>query len=614
MERCKSYADRTGETMELQRIIFPTLERCTVKELYFRESRHTGEITETSRTLLLKKGQRISFDTYFNAFSIEKWSKYTTVGTVFLRLKLSGKIKLYLLHKQLKDGHVQSTVLSEKTVDASNPELFESDYTDSSRKGLYTFEIEALSENCRLYEGAYGCRASREAKSVIKIGLCICTYKRENFVEKNLHILNKEITDNPDSPLYGNLEILIADNGRTLDGNRLQTANVHIYPNRNLGGAGGFTRCLIEILEHNDCFGITHILFMDDDVLIEPEAIVRTYLFLSLLKEPYKDASVGGAMLRMDKPYIQTESGALWNGGAWKPLKSGLDMRNLENCLYNEQEEPADYAGWWYCCFPVSLVSGQNLPLPLFIRCDDIEYGLRNLSDLILMGGICVWHEPSEHKYTSYLEYYTARNQLITNALHCQQYGIRQIERTILSRCVQEIMLYRYKNVALYLQGILDFLKGPLWLAAQDAEALHIQILAQGYQSAPVDIPQPSFGVNSAPKKADIHPGRRRRFLTFNGLFLPAKGNACIPAAQAKTAQAYRKKELLHYSENSRTGFITRRSVGMSIKYICKMLRVMSLTALRYKKIRKKYSQEGQVLKTSDFWKPYLGLKEQNDV
>ena len=422
------------------------------------------------------------------------------------------------------------------------------------------------------------------------------------------------IIDNPDSSLYKNLEVLIADNGRTLDADRLQTTNVHIYPNRNLGGAGGFTRCLMEILEHNDRFGITHILFMDDDVLIEPEAIVRTYLFLNLLKDQYKDAFIGGAMLRTDQPYIQTESGALWNGGAWKPLKSGLDMRRLENCLHSEQEEPAEYAGWWYCCFPASLVNEQNLPLPLFIRCDDIEYGLRNLTDLILLGGICVWHEPSEHKYTSYLEYYAARNQLITNALHCQWYGIRHIERTILSRCVQEIMLYRYKNAKLYLQGILDFLKGPAWLSAQDAEALHKRILALGYKAVPVDNMQPFFGTNFSQEETSSHTRRLRRFLTFNGLFLPAKGNACVPAAQAKTAQSYRKKELLHYNEKSRTGFVTRRSVGMSVKYICKMLWVMALTALRYKKIRKKYSQEGQVLKTSDFWRRYLGLKEQNDV
>lgn len=600
--------------MELQRIIFPAPERCTVKELYFRERQHTSEIAEISQVLLLKKGQRISFDTYFNAFSIEKWSKYTTVGSVFLKLNLCGKIKLYLQHKELKDGCVHSTALSEKTIDTKHPELFTFDYTDYSRHGLYTFEIEALSDDCRLYGGAYGCTPSQATKSRVKIGLCICTYKREAFVEKNLHILNKEIIDNPDSPLYGKLEILIADNGRTLDMNKLQTANVHIYPNKNLGGSGGFTRCLIEILEHNDRFGITHILFMDDDVLIESEAISRTYLFLSLLKEQYKDASIGGAMLRMDRPYIQAESGALWNGGALQPLKSNLDMRTIENCLRNEQEEKADYCGWWYYCFPACSINDGDLPLPFFIRRDDIEFGLHNMHELILTNGICIWHEPFDSKYSSYLEYYTIRNQLITNALHCNWYGIKQISREILSRCIQEIMLYRYKNAELYLQGILDFLKGPAWLAAQDAEALHSQVMAQGYRSTLMNIPEQFPDVNSAQSKTDIHIGRFRRFLTFNGLLLPAKGNACIPATQAKTALSYRKKELLYYNESNYTGFVTRRSARMSIKYICKMLRAMSLTALRYKRVQKKYSQEGQVLKTFDFWKCYLGLKETTDV
>ena len=111
------------------------------------------------------------------------------------------------------------------------------------------------------------------------------------------------------------------------------------------------------------------------------------------------------------------KSGAAWNGGALNSLKHGLDMRLLDSCLYNEYEEYTEFNAWWYCCFPLKVVREDNLPLPIFIRGDDLEYGLRNMKTLILLNGICVWHEPFENKYSSYLEYYIVRNQLIDNVV-----------------------------------------------------------------------------------------------------------------------------------------------------------------------------------------------------
>ena len=53
--------------MVLQRIIFPSKNK--PEKLYFR-----------------KKGEIISFDTFFNAFSVEKWKKYTSLNKVTLEI------------------------------------------------------------------------------------------------------------------------------------------------------------------------------------------------------------------------------------------------------------------------------------------------------------------------------------------------------------------------------------------------------------------------------------------------------------------------------------------------------------------------------------------------
>lgn len=85
---------------------------------------------------------------------------------------------------------------------------------------------------------------------------------------------------------------------------------------------GGFTRDLIEIMTHNDELHVTHALLMDDDIVIEPESLIKTYRILTLLKEEYEDAFIGGAMLRLDKQAIQVEAGASWNGRIFKILKA----------------------------------------------------------------------------------------------------------------------------------------------------------------------------------------------------------------------------------------------------------------------------------------------------
>ena len=72
--------------------------------------------------------------------------------------------------------------------------------------------------------------------------------------------------------------ILFSDNGKTLDMNKLSSAHIHIVQNKNTGGAGGFTRDLIEILDANNAgMEITHVLLMDDDIVIDPESLLKTY-------------------------------------------------------------------------------------------------------------------------------------------------------------------------------------------------------------------------------------------------------------------------------------------------------------------------------------------------
>ena len=65
---------------------------------------------------------------------------------------------------------------------------------------------------------------------------------------------------------------------------------------------------------------------------------------------------------------------------------------------------------------PIEYVE-KNRPLPFFLHCDDVEYGLRHGGTPIILNGIQVWHETYEYRQSPVTAYYDTRNTLIVNAM-----------------------------------------------------------------------------------------------------------------------------------------------------------------------------------------------------
>ena len=86
--------------------------------------------------------------------------------------------------------------------------------------------------------------------------------------------------------------------------------------------------------------------------------------------------------MREDYPYMCQAMGEWFERfNVTNPLVM-TDMRSFENCRKPLIERPHDeyhmYSGWWCCCYSLNMVRNDNLPLPLFIHRDDIEYEVRN--------------------------------------------------------------------------------------------------------------------------------------------------------------------------------------------------------------------------------------------
>lgn len=557
----------------------------------------------------MNSGAWIHFDTLFNGFMKRKWSKYTHLNNLNIELEVKGTLRISIINKEReRDGTVTNRCIDEIEVVCPERKWIKIPVKQFDHDGMYTFSMYAISNNCFVYGGFYSSDIPEDKIRQVKIGIAICTYRREEYILRNLGIIKKRI-ERQQSALKNHLEVFISDNGNTLNDLIKPEEYVHLYGNKNVGGAGGFTRCLIEIL-NNPQLEVTHALLMDDDVTIEPEAIFRTFTFLSILKDEYLDVFIGGSMMRLDKQTIQTESGAVWNKGKLESLKHNLDLRTCESCLYNDIEESCDYNAWWYCTIPMKFVRMDNLPLPIFIRGDDVEYGLRNAKTVVHLNGICVWHEPFENKYSSMMYYYILRNMFIDNAVRGIDFPLKQAIGIYLSQWNNEIQLCRYKNAHLLTQGIEDYLKGIDWLKTTDAEQLNQEIRENGYKmTSAVEL---SFNWKykdyidalnySKPKDGIITKMRIKTGLMRHKKVIVAPTFDPIPRRCVDA------RKILNYDYASGKGFITkynRKKYKVEKKYRNHIVKMMKK---KYNRVTEEFDKRSNEIMNIDFWNQYLGL------
>lgn len=600
--------------MKLQNIILPKSDICTDENLYFRREKGSVFFKCDNDYIEFSKNDTVCFDTYFNSISAGKWFKYTKIRKIGLSLKIIGKFILTLMYKEKISDKINTNIIARHSIgktDAKTEYKFEFD--TEKYDNMFCFSLECTDDSGRFIGGSYYGIADKKDISDVKLAVDICTYRREDYIEKNIGKFKNCFLDNPVSPLYNRLEIFISDNAGTL--NIKSTNKIHIVHNKNTGGSGGFTRGMIEILKLRESHKITHILIMDDDVVINPESLYRTFVILSLIKDEYKTAFIGGGMLRADMPNIQVESGAVWNTGNIISLKHNLNLSKCESCIMNETEENPDYTGWWYCVIPAETVNKNNLPLPFFIKCDDIEYSLRNAGNIILMNGICVWHEDFETKYSSAYYYYISRNRLICNAVRNIPYSRRRFMKDLSYLATHELMMYRYKNALLLIDSGYDFLNGIEWLKSQDAQKLNADIISKGYKLEDISSLPISFSEEKYNQSCNLSDGGYKKLIRkilMNGIFLPSKhgsnGIAIVPTFTGETKHFYRIKKALNYDRFTGKGFVTEKSYREILGIYLKILKLGLISRLRYKKAVQSYCENSSELMTLEFWKKFLDI------
>ncbi|MDE5699665.1 MAG: hypothetical protein K2I96_20020 [Lachnospiraceae bacterium] len=579
-------------------------------------SRSRGKIEyKNDSSVIFGQGAEWSADTYLNAFSIGKWCTYCDLKKVSLKLSLKGIFMVRVVYAYANHKKVCRKQIAGGRVEAAEGDTVQYDIPLRSQ-GVVCFSLQAVTDGAvcsgAFFEGEAG--TERE----ITIALNICTYKREKYLMRNLELLRKSFLENESSALYGHLQVFITDNGNTLPIETLRSESVHICYNPNVGGAGGFARGLIEIEKVKQQKNVTHVIFMDDDVEILPEGLIRTYTMLRCLKEQYGAAFIAGAMLRLDEKYIQHENGAVWNGGMCQFANRGIDLRRFSNVVLNDVETKRDYAAWWYCCIPAENVRSDNLPIPVFIHEDDVEYSLRNARGIITMNGIAVWHPVAANKRMSSNEYYNLRNMLIVNARYCPGYGGKRLAKTMAVRLLMALLRYRYRDMHLLYQALVDFCRGPEWLLQVDAPAYHQEIIDKGYKMTDVSEKLrhcPRIKCSDSSEISSVKAlfkrafrqgqlgGLLRQIVTLNGWILPPVKETRAVSMGVHPIDLYRTGSVILYDDESMQGIEVRRSFRQIFVFLSLYVKSLRLICTKYDRSKQAYRAKWASLHGISYWR-----------
>lgn len=342
--------------------------------------------------------------------------------------------------------------------------------------------------------GYYEVEFDGEARDV-ELSIATTTFRKEKFIERNIELVKTELLGS-DYDIANHLTMHVIDNGSTLPAAELSDEHVTVTPNENVGGAGGFARGMIESLEQST--PATHVLLMDDDVEVSPESILRTYNLLRIVNDEYSEAFVSGAMLNIEDTQDQKEDTGFIStyDGSCVPAKPPLQVTKFVDVVYNECYDeqlnvPTDahrYAAWWYCVIPTTVIKYNGLPLPVFVRFDDVEYGIRCNPKFMTMNGICVWHAKFDIRYNAGVErYQTIRNQMIGQMVTGLVPDTKTMLHSLHHMVDLECRKFNYTDAELALAGFEDFLKGPQFIMQPVAQECFMRANREKEQLVPFD-------------------------------------------------------------------------------------------------------------------------------
>ena len=515
----------------LQRILLPRKgEPHDVRMLYLIEAEQNKErLTWGDRvTVTVPAGAEASFQTYFNAFPASYWRRWSQLEHVLLRMNVAGTASIEVYRSKI-DGARVAVAGNLITDDVAEFTIPLSHFEDG---GWVWFDVTAETDATITEAGWFADRAPgpQIMPDGTEVGpfekratVGIPTFNRPHDAVAALRALGEDplvdaAIDAVVMPDQGNRHPADEpgyDEAVAHFGDRF-----HEFRQGNLGGSGGYSRIMYEALGDGPAGAAQspYILYMDDDIAIEPDSVLRALQVARYAKSPML---VGGQMLNLQErshlhsmgevvgrrdfmwtsaPHVHYDHDfsrhPLSDRGAYGDDPDAPNSRDLHRRI------DVDYNGWWMCMIPRVVAEKIGQPLPLFIKWDDAEYGLRagvHGFPTATWPGIAIWHMAWSDKDDAidWQAYFHLRNRLIVAALY-HDGSVDGIIRSMQKATIKHLLCLEYSTVAIQNEAMKDFLAGPGQLFdILETSLPRIAAIRKNYSDAVVlpsatDLPAPS--------------------------------------------------------------------------------------------------------------------------
>ncbi|GAB3090683.1 glycosyltransferase [Isoptericola nanjingensis] len=402
--------------------------------------------------------------TYFSAFPASYWVRWAGAGTVRLEVAAAGAGTLRLVRS---DARGAASVVGSAPVDDGTVTL-DADVAGMADGGWLWFEVDAgdadvLVTDARWLVDVAPRRTGDVCLSITtmdKPEYCVATLRRIASSEAlrgavgTVFVIDQGTRRLVDHPDYPEVAAALGD-------------QLTVVEQGNLGGSGGFSRGMLETLERD---GADAVLILDDDVEVEPEALLRAIRFHRAAREP---VVVGGHMLDLNRPTVLNSFSEVVHEGTfnWGPPEADQQWHDLaaaplRDTPWLHARGESDFNGWWMCLIPTAVLRDVGLSLPLFLKWDDAEFGLRARDAghaTVSFPGAALWHVAWTEKddTVEWQAYVHVRNRIVAALLHARRPRGGLLLANLLATDLKLLLGMRYYPVDLHVRALRDLLAGP---------------------------------------------------------------------------------------------------------------------------------------------------------
>ena len=450
--------------MTIQKIVPPgqNLKSLYIKELdsLKREKEFFGSSDiDITFPMNLKKGDIISFETYVNALSIEKWTSYTNVKSIGIRIRSTKEIKIQIYNstgvydwdnngRYAGKKEVESEITCE---DKREYREYSIEIKDKHLSGIIYPIIEAI-DDCELLGGEY---ISNNTGSAKKVKPCfVVNYNRDaNKTRQNINAIRN-------NSLYDNELIIVSDmTGKLskevfIDNSHVCSKIIQIPTSQNIG------KCYNEILRYISYDveeDYTHAFLIDSDVILDSNACDRLISFISLLDDVRNDMIIQGDVLSDDS--LVESSGYIIRDNKPSERFNGFDMTKPSDFVVLSTSEEVDYFKFGLLLVPLNQIKAYNPDLRTNV---EFDYYLHHKSiNVTNINGFFGVRENKESRGVVWDKYYRYRDYFI--AIVDSEY---ELDKTEFRMYIDKEMKMESKkgNMELafsILEATNDFLNGP---------------------------------------------------------------------------------------------------------------------------------------------------------